>query len=164
MTSTDPRALEAAEKYRDSISGTWVKQHSKLALYESFIAGIAWRDAAGPPESPAPPASPPPEGEDDLPEKLYLVVHRINNGKRTFTKTTVFDFDYDPPDTQRIVYVRESLLAEAKQQGRAEQINRDFDAMIDFLKKHGGQSYVSSFEEIRRRVIIQFSPTPIKEK
>lgn len=53
---------------------------------------------------PPPPVVAQNAGEEELPEKLYLVVHRINNGNRAFTKTTVFDFDYNPPDTQRIVY------------------------------------------------------------
>ncbi len=30
---------QAAELYRDTIAGTWVKQHSKLALYEAFLTG-----------------------------------------------------------------------------------------------------------------------------
>lgn len=161
MNPPDPRAISAADKYCETLESN---ECLPLDVANGFLAGVAWaRDAAGPAESPAPPASPPPEVEilrealrefDDDENWLIEGSYRDRPSK-TGSGDMVFIGKWDPrvfashalagtplPNTEEEhrrklsafyepgkmashaaetrIKELEALLAEAKQQGRAE--------------------------------------------
>lgn len=157
MNHPDPRAISAAEKAAEHFANG-SDANFKTAHKAGFHAGVAWRHAAGPPESPVPPASPPPEGgfANKAAALPRLFVHEPwasqSPSASTFERPNGCKFCHE----YLSVIECNAALAEAKQQGRAEAFLE-----VAELAKQDPERYstVQFFAEVRA---LQCCPTPSK--
>lgn len=150
----DCSAIVAAEKFAEEFDKEtclrpdhWTKEHAR-----AFLAGVTWRDAAGPPKNPAPPASPPPEGfpprvtshsQDQI---CYYWLFSLHPGGSISGKGIEY----------LSLKEHSTLLAEAKQQGMTDGLQEAARLVNSWIYDK------KTREEIYRGLIEKSRPTPSK--